>query len=227
MGYHKDHIIENLMIREGVMVNLDELTKAIVVGDSDASLELTKKALDVRISATEILGRGLLPGMEIIGKQFEKSEIFFPELLMAANAMKGAVVLLRPELSKRKVSPAGKYVIGTVEGDAHDIGKNIVKMMLEQNEWEVTDLGTDVPTEKFCSVIENGNFDILGLSALLTITMTAMDDVIKALKAAGLRDKVKIMVGGAPLTQSFADQIGADAYAKDAVEATRKAKSLI
>lgn len=209
------------------MINFDELTRAVVDGDSDASVELTKKAMDAGISATEILGRRLLPGMEIIGEQFETQEIFFPELLMAANAMKAAVALLRPELSKSKAPPTGKYVIGTVEGDAHDIGKNIVKMMLEQNGWRVTDLGTDVPAEKFCSVIEKGSFDILGLSALLTITMHAMDDVIKALKAAGLRDKVKIMVGGAPVTQFFADQIGADAYAKDAVEAARKAKSLI
>jgi len=209
------------------MVSFDELTKAIVVGDSDASVELTKKAMGAGISATEILGRGLLLGMEMIGEQFEKSEIFFPELLMAANAMKAAVVLLRPELSRSKAPPAGKYVIGTVEGDAHDIGKNIVEMMLEQNGWEVTDLGTDVPTEKFCSVIEEDSFDILGLSALLTITMHAMDDVVKALKAAGLRDKVKVMVGGAPVTQSFADQIGVDAYARNAVEAARKAKSLI
>jgi len=209
------------------MVDFDQLTKAIVVGDSDASLELTKKAMNAGISATEILGRGLLPGMEIIGKQFEKEEIFFPELLMAANAMKAAVALLGPELSKNKVPSVGKYVIGTVEGDAHDIGKNIVKMMLEQNGWEVTDLGTDVPIEKFCSVIKEDSFDILGLSALLTVTMPAMDNVIKALKAAGLRDKVKVMIGGAPVTQPFADQIGADAYAKNAVEAARKAKNLI
>ena len=209
------------------MINFDELTKVVVSGDSDASLELTKKAMNAGISATEILGKGLLPGMEIIGEQFEKEEIFFPELLMAANAMKAAVALLEPELLKNKVPSVGKYVIGTVEGDAHDIGKNIVKMMLEQNGWEVTDLGTDVPVEKFCSVIEEGSFDILGLSALLTITMPAMTDIIKALRATRLRDKVKVMIGGAPITQSFADQIGADAYAKDAVEATRKAKSLI
>ena len=209
------------------MVNFDELTKAVAVGDSGASLELTKKAMDAGISATEILDRGLLPGMEVIGEQFEKGEAFLPELLMAGDAMKAAIVLLRPELPRSKAPPTGKYVIGTVEGDAHDIGKNLVKMMLEQNGWEMTDLGTDVPTEKFCSVIEEGNFDILGLSALLTVTMPAMDDVIKTLKAAGLRDKVKVMVGGAPVTQSFADQIGADAYAKDAVEAARKAKSLI
>ena len=209
------------------MADFDQLTKAIVVGDSDASLELTKKAMNAGISAREILGRGLLPAMEIIGEQFEKEEVWFPELLMAADAMKAAVALLRPELSKNKVPSVGKYVIGTVEGDAHDIGKNIVKMMLEQNGWEVTDLGTDVPIEKFCSVIKEDSFDILGLSALLTVTMPAMDNVIKALRAAGLRDKVKIMVGGAPLTQSFADQIGADAYAKDAVGATRKAKGLV
>ena len=209
------------------MVNFDKLTRAVVEGDSDVSVELTQKAMDTGISATEILGSRLLPAMEIVGERFEKDEIFFPELLMSANAMKAAVALLRPELLKSKVPPIGKYVIGTVEGDAHDIGKNLVGMMLEQNGWEVTDLGTDVPAEKFCSVIEEGGFDILGLSALLTITLPAMDDIIKALKAAGLRDKVKIMVGGAPVTQSFADQIGADAYAKDAVEAARKAKSLI
>ena len=209
------------------MINFDELTRAVVVGDSNASIELTQKAMDMGISATEIIDRGLLPGIEIVGEQFEKQEIFFPELLMAADTMKAAVALLRPELLKSKAPPAGKYVIGTVEGDAHDIGKNLVKMMLEQNGWEVTDLGTDVPTEKFCSVIEEGSFDILGLSALLTVTMYAMDDVIKTLKAAGLRDKVKIMVGGAPVTQSFADQIGADAYAKNAVGAARKAKSLV
>jgi len=209
------------------MINFDELTKAVVGGDSDASIELTKKAMDMGVSAAEILGRKLLPGMEIIGEQFEKEEIWFPELMMAADAMKAAVALLRPELLKSKAPPAGKYVIGTVEGDAHDIGKNLVKMMLEQNGWEMTDLGTNVPTEKFCSVIEEGNFDILGLSALLTVTMYAMDDIIKTLKTAGLRDKVKIMVGGAPVTQSFADQIGADAYAKNAAEAARKAKNLV
>jgi len=209
------------------MINFDELTRAVVEGDSNASLELTKKAMDMGISAMEILNRGLLPGIEIVGEQFEKQEIFFPELLMAADTMKATVALLRPELSKSKTPPIGKCVIGTVEGDAHDIGKNLVKMMLEQNGWEVTDLGTDVPTEKFCSVIEEGNFDILGLSALLTVTMHVMDDIIKTLKATGLRDKVKIMVGGAPVTQSFTDQIGADAYAKDAVEAARKAKSLV
>lgn len=209
------------------MVNFDQLTEAIVAGDSDASLELTKKAMNAGISATEILSKGLLPGMEIIGEQFGNEEVWFPELLMAANAMKAAVAFLGPELSKNKVLSVGKYVIGTVEGDAHDIGKNIVKMMLEQNGWEVTDLGTDVPIEKFCSVIKENSFDILGLSALLTITMPVMADVVKALKIAGVRDKVKIMVGGSPLTQSFADQIGADAYAKNGAEAVKKAKGLI
>ncbi len=209
------------------MVNFEELTNAVVTGDSDASFELTKKAMDDSIPATEILGKGLLPSMEIVGEQFQKNEIFFPELLMAANAMKAAVALLKPELLKNKVPSAGKFVIGTVSGDAHDIGKNIVIMMLEQNGWEVTDLGTDVPEENFCSVIKEGSFDILGLSALLTFTMPGMADITNALKAAGLRDKIKIMVGGAPVTQSFADQIGADAYAKNAVEAVKKAKSLI
>ena len=209
------------------MVNFEELTNAVVTGDSEASFELTKKAMDDSIPATEILSKGLLPSMEIVGEQFQKNEIFFPELLMAADAMKAAVALLKPELLKNRVPSAGKYVIGTVSGDAHDIGKNIVIMMLEQNGWEVTDLGTDVPDENFCSAIKEGSFDVLGLSALLTFTMPAMTDIINALKAAGLRDKIKIMVGGAPVTQSFADQIGADAYAKNAVEAVKKAKSLI
>ena len=153
--------------------------------------------------------------------------MFFPELLMAANAMKAAVSLLKPELSKTKGVTVGKYLIGTVPGDAHDIGKNIVIMMLEQNGWEVTDLGIDVPEEKFCKAVKEGDYDILGLSALLTFTMPMLTDVINALKVAGLRDKVKIMVGGAPVTEKIATEAGADAYANDAVEAVKKAKGLI
>jgi 5-methyltetrahydrofolate--homocysteine methyltransferase len=209
------------------MVYFDELSQAVIAGDCDTSIELTKKAMVAGVPAREILRKGLLPSMEIVGAQFEKSEIFFPELLMAANTMKATVALLKPELSKSKVPSAGKFVIGTVSGDAHDIGKNIVMMMLEQNGWEVIDLGTDVPKEEFCSIIKEGKVDILGLSALLTFTIPEMADVISALEAAGLRDKVKVMIGGAPVTQFVADEIGADAYAKDAVEAVRKAKSLI
>ena len=209
------------------MTDLNELTEAVVAGDSETAVKLTKEAMAKKVAAKEILGTWLLPSMEIIGDQFEKGDVFFPELLMAANAMKAAVSLLKPELAKTKGVTVGKYLIGTVPGDAHDIGKNIVIMMLEQNGWEVTDLGIDVPEEKFCKAVKEGDYDILGLSALLTFTMPMVVDVLNALKAEGLRDKVKVMIGGAPVTQQFADEVGADAYANDAVEAVKKAKALI
>ena len=209
------------------MADFSKLTEAVVAGDSETAVKLTKEAMAEKVAAREILGSWLLPSMEIIGEQFEKGDVFFPELLMAANAMKAAVSLLKPELSKTKGVTVGKYLIGTVPGDAHDIGKNIVIMMLEQNGWEVTDLGIDVPEEKFCQAVKEGDYDILGLSALLTFTMPMLTDVINALKVAGLRDKVKIMVGGAPVTEKIATEAGADAYANDAVEAVKKAKGLI
>ena len=209
------------------MTDFSKLTEAVVAGDSETAVKLTKEAMAEKVAAREILGSWLLPSMEIIGEQFEKGDVFFPELLMAANAMKAAVSLLKPELSKTKGVTVGKYLIGTVPGDAHDIGKNIVIMMLEQNGWEVTDLGIDVPEEKFCQAVKEGDYDILGLSALLTFTMPMLTDVINALKVAGLRDKVKIMVGGAPVTEKIATEAGADAYANDAVEAVKKAKGLI
>jgi len=209
------------------MIDFNELTINVAEGNISEAAELTQKALVTGIPAKEILDKGLLPAMERVGSSFETGEIFLPELLMAGDAMKASVELLAPELAKKGSSYAGKYVIGTVQGDMHDIGKNIVILMLRGNGWEVTDLGTDVPPEKFCEVIEAGDFDILGLSALLTFTMPMMTETISALKAAGLADRVKVMIGGATVTQSFADRIGADAYAKDAVEAVTKAKSLL
>lgn len=203
------------------------LVNSVVEGDISKATELTHKALDVKTSAREILDSGLLPAMDRIGSSFAAGEIFLPELLMAGDAMKASIELLRPELSKKGDAYIGRYAIGTVRGDLHDIGKNIVALMLEGNGWEVTDLGIDIPPEKFCDVVEKGAFDILGLSALLTFTMSDMAETVSALKAAGLRGRVKLMVGGAPVTQSFADKIGADAYARDAVEAVAKAKSLL
>ncbi len=203
------------------------LVNSVVEGDISKATELTRKALDVKTAAREILNSGLLPAMDRVGNSFEAGEIFLPELLMAGDAMKASIELLRPELSRKGDAYIGRYAIGTVRGDLHDIGKNIVALMLEGNGWEVTDLGIDIPPEKFCDVVEKGAFDILGLSALLTFTMSDMAETVSALKAAGLRDRVKLMVGGAPVTQSFADQIGADAYARDAVEAVAKAKSLL
>lgn len=203
------------------------LVNSVVEGDISKATELTRKALDVKTSAKEILDSGLLPAMDRVGNSFEAGEIFLPELLMAGDAMKASIELLRPELSRKGDAYIGRYAIGTVRGDLHDIGKNIVALMLEGNGWEVTDLGIDIPPEKFCDVVEKGAFDILGLSALLTFTMSDMAETVSALKAAGLRGRVKLMVGGAPVTQSFADKIGADAYARDAVEAVAKAKSLL
>lgn len=208
-------------------MNLTEIVNSITEGNVAKAQELTREALDGQISAKEILDNGLLPAMDRVGGSFESGEIFLPELLMAGDAMKASIELLRPELAKRGAAYIGRYVIATVQGDLHSIGKSIVSMMLEGNGWEIVDLGTDVPPEKFCEVISNGDFNILGLSALLTFTMPMMGETISALKAAGLRDRIKIMVGGAPVTQSFADQIGADAYAKDAVEAVTKAKRLL
>ena len=209
------------------MFNFDELTNSIVEGQVAEATEFTQKALAAQVPAKEILDKGLLPAMNRVGSDFESGQIFLPELLMAGDAMKASIELLRPELSSKEASYAGKYVIGTVEGDLHDIGKNIVILMLEGNGWEVTDLGIDIPPDRFCEEIKKGNYDILGLSALLTFTMPKMPETINILKEAGLRDKVKVMVGGAPLNQSFADQIGADAFARDAVEAVVKAKGLL
>jgi len=209
------------------MVNFDELTNSIVEGQVAEATGLTQKALSAQVPAKEILDNGLLPAMNQVGSDFESGEIFLPELLMAGDAMKASIELLRPGLSSTGAAYAGKYVIGTVEGDLHDIGKNIVILMLEGNGWEVTDLGTDVSPQRFCEEIKKGSYDILGLSSLLTFTMPKMPETINNLKEAGLREKVKVMVGGVPLNQSFAEQVGADAYARDAVEAVAKAKSLL
>ena len=209
------------------MFNFDELTDSITDGQVAKATEVTQKALAAQVPAKEILDKGLLPAMNRVGSDFESGQIFMPELLTAGDAMKASIELLRPELSSKGSAYAGRYVIGTIEGDLHDIGKNIVILMLEGNGWEVTDLGIDITPDRFCEEIKKGNYDILGLSALLTFTMPKMPETINNLKEAGLRETVKIMVGGAPVNQSFADQIGADAYGKDAVDAVRKANKLV
>jgi len=206
---------------------MNGLINNIVKGDISKTVELTHQVLDAQIPAKEILDNGLVRAMDIVGDQFAKSEIFFPELLMAGESMKAALELLRPELSRRGGSYIGKYVIGTVQGDVHDIGKNIVRMMLEGNGWEVTDLGIDVSPERFCEAIKDGNFDILGIGGYLSMSIPKITETIEALKEAGIRDKVKIMVGGVAVTQAFADQIGADGYGETAVDALIKAKSLV
>lgn len=209
------------------MVNLSEISQSILDGDVPGILKKTKAALDEGIAAKEILDKGLLPGIEQVGDLFAQGQLYFPELMMAGEAMKESMELLRPELTRKKVPSLGRFLIGTVKDDMHDIGKNIVIMFLQANGWEVTDLGTDQPPQRFCEEVKKGNFDILGLSSLLTITMPYMSQTIDALKEAGLRDKIKVMIGGVSVTQGYADQIGADAFGKDAVDAIRKAKQLI
>jgi len=209
------------------MAELSKIKQSIIKGNITGAVEGTKAAIEAGVTAKGILHKCLVPAMETVGELFEKGEYFFPELLLAGETMKAALQHLKPSLSKSEASFAGKFAIGTVENDVHDIGKNVVIMFFEANGWEVTDLGIDVPSERFCRVAEEGDYNILGMSALVTTTMPKMTETINFLKEAGLRNKVKVMIGGAPVTQSFADQIGADAYARDAIEAVAKAKSLI
>jgi 5-methyltetrahydrofolate--homocysteine methyltransferase len=206
------------------MDELKELAEAIINGDEEKAKELTQKALKKEIDPQEILSKGLIPGMDIVGKRFKEGKYFLPEVLVAAEAMKASLEWLRPLLTKRKGTFKGKVVIGTIEGDLHDIGKNLVGMMLEGAGFEVIDLGADVPLERWVQAVKTQKPDVLGMSALLTTTMLRMKDVIEELTKAKLRSKIVIMVGGAPITQSYAEQIGADGYAPDAASAVDKVK---
>jgi 5-methyltetrahydrofolate--homocysteine methyltransferase len=208
------------------MVNLEELSQAVITGDIDAASELTKKALATSVPPSEILNKGLIPGLQKVGDLFEVGEYFLPELIVSGDAVSQALELLAPLLGKEDAPYMGKYLIGTVQGDVHDLGKNIVIMMLQGNGWEVTDLGVDVSPEEFCAAVDQGDFQILGMSSLLTMTMPNAASIIEALKTAGLRDKVKVMVGGAPTTPDWAEKIGADAHAKDGPTAAKVAAAL-
>ena len=209
------------------MVNLEEISRAIIRGDGDKVLGLTKLALDERVPAKQILDNGLVPGIQRVGDLFESGEYYLPELVMAGDAMTKALELIEPILAQGDTPRIGKYLIGTVKDDVHDIGKNIVVMMLKGNGWEVTDLGVDIPPEEFCAAVEKDDYNVLGLSALLTMTMDRAGETIEALKAAGLRDRIKIMVGGAPVTQGWANKVGADGYAPDAPGAVKVAAALV
>ncbi|MGB9607153.1 MAG: corrinoid protein [bacterium] len=206
---------------------LNALKEAVIVGNANAAKELTEKALAENIPPKKILDEALIPGMMVVGEKFKNNEYYVPEVLIAARAMYSALDLLRPILSKSDIEPVGTVVIGTVKGDLHDIGKNLVRMMLEGGGFRVIDLGVDVAPEKFIEAIKENNAQILAMSALLTTTMPSMKVTIDALKEAGLREKVKVMVGGAPVTQQWADEIGADGYAPDAASAVDKAKELL
>lgn len=209
------------------MVDLNNVSEALQRGDAEKVGELVKQALEEKLTPKDILNNGLIVGMDIIGAKFKKNEVYVPEVLIAARAMHAGMDILRPKLVETGVKNIGKVAIGTVKGDLHDIGKNLVKMMLEGAGFEVIDLGTDVSVEKFVEAVKVHQPNIIGMSALLTTTMVNMPEVIKALEATGLRDKVKIMIGGAPITQNYADQIGADKYSPDAASAVDEAKAFI
>jgi corrinoid protein of di/trimethylamine methyltransferase len=206
---------------------LEKMAERLIVGKIDEVKELSQQALDQGISPREIIDKGLLAGMEVVGKRFKAGDMFIPEVLLCARCMHGAMDILKPLLSEADAAGVGIYLIGTVEGDLHDIGKNLVSMMLQGAGFEVIDMGTNITPQQFVDAVKEHKPTILGLSALLTTTMPKMEETIKALKEAGIRDQVKIMAGGAPVTQAFVDEIGADAYGANAASATEKAKELM
>ena len=206
---------------------LEEISTAVIEGNMDDIEDLTDDALDEGLSAEEILNKGLMPGMDHVGVEFKAGNMFVPEVLRSAKTMQGSMNIIRPLLAETGVKTAGKVLLGTVKGDLHDIGKNLVGMMCEGAGFEVKDIGKDVAPEQFVDAVKEYEPDVVGMSALLTTTMRAMESTIKVLEEAGLRDKVKIIIGGAPVTQAFADQIGADGYASNAAGAADLAKKLV
>ncbi|UCE50172.1 MAG: corrinoid protein [Phycisphaerales bacterium] len=207
------------------MADLKALADAVIRGDQNTAVEITKAALAEGMAAKSVLDDGLIAGMDVIGARFKKNEVYIPEVLIAARAMKMAMEFLEPELAKAGVEPVGKFLIGTVQGDLHDIGKNLVAMMLKGAGFEVIDLGVDVDPEKFVEQVKATNVNVVGMSALLTTTMPGMEKTLKALRDAGV--PAKIIIGGAPVTQDYAERIGADGYAADAASAVDVAKSLV
>ena len=206
---------------------LQRIASNLYDGENEVVAELVQQALDQGMDPHEILQGGLIAGMDEVGKDFKADVLYMPEVLIAARAMHAGMDVLRPLLAESDVAGAGKYLIGTVEGDLHDIGKNLVRMMLEGAGFETVDLGKDVKAETFVAAVREHQPNILGLSALLTTTMPAMRTTIEALEEAGLRDSVKIMIGGAPVTVAFAEEIRADAYAPDAATAVDVARDLV
>jgi 5-methyltetrahydrofolate--homocysteine methyltransferase len=207
------------------MADLKALAEAVIKGDPNAAVTITKQAIAEKMPAGDILKNGLIAGMDTVGLRFKNNEIYIPEVLIAARAMKMAMQVLEPELVKAGVKPVAKFVVGTVQGDLHDIGKNLVAMMMKGAGFEVIDLGVDVTSEKFVEKAKTTGAQLVGISTLLTTTMPKMEKTLKDLRNAGL--KTKVMIGGAPVTQNYADKIGADGYAADAASAVDVAKRLI
>jgi 5-methyltetrahydrofolate--homocysteine methyltransferase len=208
-------------------MELQQLIDAVIAGDAPAAKALAEAALGEGVPPASIVDDGLIPAMGVVGGRFGRGEIYVPEMLLSARAMQHALELVEPLLANSAGVSRGTVVIGTVKGDVHNIGKNIVSIMLKGSGFTVHDLGVDVPAERFVAAVEEHKPDIVGMSALLTVTMPAMKTVIEALEAAGLRDRVKVLVGGAPLTEEFAQSIGADGYGRDAGAAADRAKELI
>jgi 5-methyltetrahydrofolate--homocysteine methyltransferase len=208
-------------------MTIETIYEAVMEGDAGEAASKVQAGLDAGIAASDILNKGCIAAMAEVGQLFEEGEMFVPEMLIAARAMQAAMLVLKPHLAEGEIVSSGKVVLGTVNGDLHDIGKNLVGMMMEGAGFEIVDLGTDVKPDEFVEAIRENNADIVGMSALLTTTMPSMKATVAALTEAGLRDRVKVLIGGAPVTQTFADQIGADGFAPDASSATRAAKRLL
>jgi corrinoid protein of di/trimethylamine methyltransferase len=206
---------------------LEKMAKELIAGNEAEVKRLTQEAIDGGTAARDILDNGLLAGMDVVGKRFKAGDMFIPEVLLCARTMHGSMDILKPFLSEGDQAGAGTFVIGTVEGDLHDIGKNLVAMMLQGAGFKVIDLGTNIKPQDFVDAVKEHKPQVLGMSALLTTTMPKMEETIEALKEAGVRDQVKIMAGGAPVTQDFIEKIGADAYGANAAAASEKAKALL
>jgi len=209
------------------MADLQQLYDSILIGDSKTAVAITNVAIAEGVAPIDLVSKYMVPAMDEVGRRFESEEYFVPELLLAARAMKGALELLRPLLAASGAEPAGRVIIGTVRGDLHDIGKNLVASMLEGGGFEVLDLGADVSPEKFVDAVKSRKTDVVALSALLTVTMPAMKSTIEALKLAGVREKVKVIVGGAPVTKQYAEQIGADGYTENASAAVNLVRGIM
>ncbi len=208
------------------MINLEKIAESVISGKAEDVKNMVQQAIDEKISPKKILDEGLIAGMDIVGKKFKNNEFYVPEVLIAARAMHRGLDVLKPILVKTGVKPIAKIAIGTVKGDLHDIGKNLVSMMFQGAGFEINDLGIDVSSARFIEAVKQGA-QVIGLSALLTTTMPSMKEIIDSLNKEGIRNKVKVIIGGAPLTQEYADEIGADGYAPDAASAVDKVKELL
>jgi len=206
---------------------LEQMQKDLYAGKFNEVESATKTALEQGMTAKEILNNGLLSAMDVVGRDFKSGELFIPEVLMCARAMHAGLDILRPLLAESGTASLGKIILGTVTGDLHDIGKNLVSMMLQGAGFEIIDLGTDVKPEQFVAAVRDEGADLVGMSAMLTTTMPAMKSTITALEEAGIREKVKVIIGGAPVTNKFAQEIGADSYAPDAGSAVETARELL